>query len=93
MSAIMGVALPVFLSEPLAAGSYNWFPAPLGCNLANAGNTKQWRTAVTESIFFFGQLIGVHYLLLYLGLVVPARHAKKSQNISDDKNLGLPRFR
>ncbi len=30
-----------FFSEPSAAGSYNWLPAPLGCNLANAGNTKQ----------------------------------------------------
>jgi hypothetical protein len=47
------VSLPVFLSEPSAAGSYNWPPAPLGCNLANAGNTKQWRTAVKESSFFF----------------------------------------
>jgi hypothetical protein len=30
----MSVELPVFLSEPSAAGSYNWLPAPLGCNLA-----------------------------------------------------------
>jgi hypothetical protein len=47
------VELPVFLSEPSAAGSYNWLPAPLGCILTNAGNTKQWRTAVKESSFFF----------------------------------------
>ena len=42
-----------FFSEPSAAGGYNWLPAPLGCNSANAGNTKQWRTTVTESSFFF----------------------------------------
>ncbi len=50
---IAPVELPVFLSEPSAAGSYSWLPAPFGCNLANAGNTKQWRTAVKESSFFF----------------------------------------
>ncbi|MFN9983370.1 MAG: hypothetical protein ACK53Y_25815 [bacterium] len=46
-----------FFSEPSAAGGYNWLPAPLGCNLANAGNTKQWRTTVTESSFFFMMFI------------------------------------
>jgi hypothetical protein len=30
-----------FFSEPSATGGYNWLPAPPGCNLANAGNTKQ----------------------------------------------------
>ena len=30
-----------FFSEPSAAGGYSWLPAPLECNLANAGNTKQ----------------------------------------------------
>ncbi len=29
-----------FFREPSAAGGYYWLPAPLGWNLANAGNTK-----------------------------------------------------
>jgi hypothetical protein len=56
------VTLPVFLSEPSAAGSYNWLPAPLGCIPADAGNTKQWRTTAIESSFFF-MIIYHHHIL------------------------------
>ncbi len=47
-----------FYREPSAAGGYYWLPAPLGWNLANAGNTKtvennrNWAMLLLHDVYF-----------------------------------------
>jgi hypothetical protein len=55
------VALRFFFSEPSAAGGYNWLPAPLGCKLANARNTKtvknnrDWARLLLHDVYYHSQ--------------------------------------
>jgi hypothetical protein len=52
------VALGFFYREPSATGGHYWFPALLGWNLANAGNTKtvennrNWAMLLLHDVYF-----------------------------------------